>query len=117
MPTASRASAKVTTVPTGMVRPLVRRTRANATATRSTAASSATQDRLAHQVAHSGRPNPLLVLAVLEHRAERGIDSALVELGATEHGQRGGPVDRLGDARRLVQLHVAELLHGGGHLS
>src|SRR6185369_3893156 len=105
MPTASRASAKVTTVPSGMVRPRLRSSRAKATATRSTdgaGALSGTEHGLAHEVAHARRPHPLLVLAVLEDRAERDVDRVLVELEPAEGGEGGGPVDRLGHPGRLV---------------
>src|SRR5690349_8496957 len=46
----------------------------------------------------------LLVLAVLEHRAERAVDRGGVERLDAEQIERRQPVDRLGDPRRL--LHV-----------
>ena len=43
----------------------------------------------------------LLVLAVLEHRAERALNRRGVEPWTRRRRQRDRPVDGLGDARRL----------------
>src|SRR4051794_4214770 len=48
---------------------------------------------------------PLLVGGVLEHDAEGGRHGALVEGVEAEREQGVRPVDRLGDARALLQLH------------
>ena len=61
--------------------------------------------------------HPLLVLAVLQHGAERGGDGRLVEVLLAEHGERRGPVDRLGHARRLVEADGPQRLDRGGHLA
>src|SRR5207247_10837369 len=58
----------------------------------------------------------LLVLAVLEHRAQRDVDGMLVEVDTTEGGESFRPIDGLGHARRLVELERAQALHRGRHL-
>src|SRR5262249_14396795 len=63
------------------------------------------------KLAQPGRTDHLLVLRVLEHRAERALERGLVELADAEHGQRRQPVDRLGDARRLLHVGVAHAGH------
>src|SRR3954463_349872 len=102
-PTASSASANVTTVPTGIVRPRLRSTRANATAISTddsdesaAGGPSGTGHGLAHEVAYPRCPHALLILAVLEHRAQGDVDGVLVQLQAAEGGEGGRPVDRLG---------------------
>src|SRR6188768_785980 len=61
--------------------------------------------------------DPLVILAVLEHRAERGRHRALVELADAETSEGRGPVDGLGDTGRLVQVQLAERGDGGGDLA
>src|SRR5437764_10712276 len=45
-----------------------------------------------------------LVGSVLEDHAESRGDGGLIELVGVERDEGAGPVDRLGDARRLLQL-------------
>src|SRR5918997_2322336 len=59
----------------------------------------------------------LLVLAVLENRAQGGGEQVLVQLPGPEGHERLGPVQRLGDAGGLVEVHVSEVLDGLGHLA
>src|SRR5690606_35404770 len=56
------------------------------------------------------------VLAVLERGAERGGGPARVELVGPERQQGLGPVERLGDARRLDQVGGAQPGGGAGDL-
>ena len=59
-----------------------------------------------------------LVLAVLEHRAERGVDRRVSSSSvAPSAAERLRPVDRLGDAGRLVQVESAQRLDRGRHLA
>src|SRR4051812_15389086 len=129
-PTASSASANVTTFPSGTAIPTPRTIRANAGANRAPAAffsdrggvcapeseknglggSGSTLHRGADEFADADGPHPFLILAVLEHRSQRGLDGVLVEVGAAERGQRHGPVDGLGHSGRLVQLEPAHPL-------
>src|SRR5947208_9101732 len=51
------------------------------------------------------------VLVVLQHRPERLLDRARVEVLPPERGERLRPVDRLGDARRLRQVQLPQPLH------
>src|SRR6266487_801904 len=51
------------------------------------------------------------VLVVLQHRPERLLDRARVELLLPERGERLRPVDRLCDARRLRQVQLPQALH------
>src|ERR1700722_7071740 len=128
-PRTPRASAKVVTDPRATSSPAPRSNRAKATAMRSTPvtgawsaagrvmpASGTPLDGRPDHLAEPGRPEPLLVLPVLEHRAEGDVDSVLVEVGPSEGGQGRRPVDRLGHARRLVQLHASHELHRPGDL-
>ena len=50
----------------------------------------------------------VLVGGVLEDDAERGVDGLLVEVVDLEGDEGAGPVDGLGDGRRLLQLHLAQ---------
>ena len=70
----------------------------------------------AHELLEAGRADHLLVLAVLEHRAERPVDRAGVQALDAEQAQGREPVDRLGDARRLLHVGVAHARDGVGHL-
>ena len=92
--------------------PARRSTRANATAIRSggrcRAARQAPRAIAGDQIGEPVRADALLVLAVLENRAERRVDRRLVEPRATERRERLRPVDRLGDARRLVEVERAQ---------
>src|SRR5262245_55787990 len=105
--------------PTGTSIPARRSTRVNATAMRSTsarparAASGTARDRLAYQ-----RPEPVLagaflVLAALEDRAERRFDCPFVEAGGAERREGLRPVERLGNARRFVEVEPAQGLDRG----
>src|SRR5215213_8920845 len=115
MPTAPSASANSTVVPTGTSRPAPRSTRAKPTASRSTSGSGTALRRRsfrrgAHELLDPRRPSALLVFAVLQDGAERDLDRALIDRRASERGQRVGPVDGLGDARRLVELELSHPL-------
>src|SRR5438552_881078 len=113
MPTAWNASTRSSTLPVGTSRPARRNTRANATAASSSVTGHRTRDERVGAVgAHA-----LLVLAVLDDGAQRRVDRALVHLGPAERGERLGPVDRLRDTRRLVELEVAQRADGRGHLA
>ena len=59
----------------------------------------------------------VLVLAVLEHRAERRAGEVGVEPLRPERQQRLGPVDRLRDAGRLEQVLLAERADGLGDVA
>ena len=74
-------------------------------------------DGLLDDVGEAVLGDALVVLAVLEHGAERGRHRLLVELADAETAEGGGPVDRLGDAGRLVQVERAQRLDGGGDLA
>src|SRR5437879_2909123 len=116
-PVRARARAKVTARPTGTSTPAPRRTRANATAIRSTLggvsiASGTAANGRADDVSHAVGAHPLLVLAVLEQRAQRDLDRPLVEARPAEGGQRHRPVDRLGHPGRLVELERPHRLGG-----
>src|SRR2546429_4691262 len=69
-----------------------------------------------NQLADAVGPDPLLILAVLENGPQRHVDGPLVERRAPERGQSHGPVDRLGHARRLVQLEAPHPLDRGRDL-
>src|SRR6478736_3657598 len=127
-PTAPSASPNRMVVPTGTSSPAPRRTRANPTANRSMSGRSMSGTalrrlcrcpfrRAADELLDAGGAGALLVFAVLEDGAQGDLDGALVDGGASERGQRVGPVDGLGDARRLVELEVAHGLDRGRHLS
>src|SRR5690348_3047682 len=51
----------------------------------------------------------LVILVVLEQRAERRLDVFDVELLPAERRQRANPVDRLREARRLLEVERAQL--------
>src|SRR6266508_3236557 len=56
-------------------------------------------------------PGPLDVALVLEQQVQGVVDGCRVEGGALELQQGAGPVDRLGDGRRLLQLQPADGPH------
>src|SRR5262245_21978396 len=117
MPTAPSASANAMVLPRGTSSPAPRSRRANPTAQRATSTSGTPLHRRVHELSQAVSPRAVLVLAVLEDGAERDVDRALVDRRLTECGERVGPVDRLRDTRRLVQLEPAQLLDRGGHLA
>ena len=57
-----------------------------------------------------------LVGGVLEHDAEGLVDGGLVEVLDLQGDERAGPVDRLGDRRRLLQVQVAQPADGRDEL-
>ena len=67
--------------------------------------------------AHSSRvADPVGVLAVLQHRAQRGGGAVDVEVAGADELQGARPVERLGDAGRLEQVGLAQPAGGGGDL-
>src|SRR3954453_11553908 len=86
-PTASSASANVTTFPSGTAIPTPRTIRAKEAAIR-VPASGPTLHRGADEFADADGPHPFLILAVLQHRSQCGLDRVLVEVGSAERGQR-----------------------------
>src|SRR2546428_2076998 len=61
--------------------------------------------------------NSLQVLLVLQRRAQGRIHQRGVDACRAECGQRSRPIEGLGDARHLVELHAPQALHEGGHLA
>src|ERR1700743_2975485 len=55
---------------------------------------------------------PVEVVAVLDARPERVTGGAAGQVGLAEHAERANPVDRLGDARRLGQVKLAQPVDG-----
>src|SRR5215211_1858160 len=55
------------------------------------------------QLPDADRAHPLLVLAVLEHRAQAGRGEVRVQLARPEGDEGLGPVERLGDAGWLEE--------------
>src|SRR4051812_12483806 len=55
--------------------------------------------------------HPRDIVLILEQRAQRVADHFGGEAARVELGQRGRPVQRLGDSRRLVEILVAQRLH------
>jgi hypothetical protein len=51
------------------------------------------------------------VFLMLEDRTEGRVDRLLLEIGLFEGDQRGGPIQGLGDARHLVEIDAAQLVH------
>src|ERR671921_2864213 len=110
----ARVNSTSLSVPTRI--PAPRRIRPKATAASSIRGASATP----HPGDEGGEPRvggPLLVLAVLEDGADGCPDDRLVELLRSQSDERLRPVDGLGDAGGLVEVHRAELLDGGGDLA
>src|SRR3954447_21686916 len=95
--------------------PIRRNTRPKVTAASSIGTVSGTAAPCKKAERHAHRA--LLVLAVLQDRAQSGGDEVLVPLFGPEGHERLGPVQGLGDARRLVEVHVSQILHGLGHLA
>src|SRR5215211_5770536 len=117
-PTVPSASVNVSTLSTGAATPAPRRTRPKAVARAAASANGAAPlEGVAHEVGDPGLAHPLLILAVLEDGAEGGRHRAFAQLLAAQDGQRCGPVDRLGHARRLVEPHPPQRLDGGGDLA
>src|SRR6478672_4067895 len=85
-------------------RPASRRIRPKVTSLRVTASPGFTPGltsgsaRFADQLAQAGVAHALDVLVVLQHRAQRGVNDARVQLLLAEGEQRLRPVDRLGHA-------------------
>src|SRR6478672_8373799 len=105
-------------LPSGTSSPAPRNRRANPTANRSSSTTSGTAlDRRVDELTETVRAGAFLVFAVLQDRAERDVDRTLVDRQGAERGERIRPVDRLGDARRLVELELAEGLHRGRDLA
>ena len=69
------------------------------------------------RLSEAGGADDVLVLAVLEH-ADPSVRSIVVrvELGHAEQLERAQPVDRLGDAGRLLDVALAHLRHRGHDL-
>src|SRR6476661_1194617 len=116
-PTAPSASANRIVVPTGTSSPAPRSTRANPTARRSPLNESSTSTSgtalgrgafrgATDQLLDPCRLRALLVLAVLQDGAEGDLDRALVDVRASQCGERVGPVDGLGHTGRLVQVEL-----------
>src|SRR2546425_6348263 len=99
----------------GTSSPAPRRTRANATAARSS--SGTARRHSSNDFIETVSAETLLVLAILEDSPEGRLDRAFVQHGDTESRQGLGPVDALGYARRLIQLERAHGLDGGGDLT
>ena len=97
-PSASTAASIAWTRSGVAATPACRSVRAKPTST------SVTTAQVIHQGVQAGGPDPLDVLAVLEDRAQRGGREIRVEVPGAQRGERGGPVDRLGDAGRLDQV-------------
>src|SRR5947209_1375254 len=72
--------------------------------------------RTGDQLAEPRSADQLLVLGVLEHRAERPLHRRLVKLFDAEHGERRNPVDRLGNPWWLLHVGVAHPGHRTDYL-
>src|SRR6478752_1460528 len=99
-------------------RPASRRIRPKVTSLRVTASPGFMSGSagFADKLSQAGVADALDVLVVLQHRAERGVHHAGVELLLAEGEQGLRPVDRLGNAGRLGEVEPAQLLHEGGGL-
>src|SRR5450755_199342 len=109
-PTASIASsaARTRSGPTGM--PAARSTRAKwATLSANTGAARLAQFR--KQSRHLVALHLDDVVAMLEEHAERVLDARRIEAHCVQGEERVGPVDRLGDPRRLEEIELAHPLH------
>src|SRR5437899_137278 len=53
-----------------------------------------------------------LILPVLQHRTERALGARRIEARDSEELQRAHPVDGLGDARRLLDIGLAQAPQG-----
>src|ERR671911_720869 len=96
--------------------PILRNTRPKVTAA-SNMGGGTVSGTAAREQAEGHAHGALLVLAILQDRAQRGGDQILVELLGPEGHERLGPVQGLRDARRLVEIHAPEVLHSLGHLA
>ena len=128
-PTAPSASANDTTALTGTASPAPRSTRANATAIASGVVVGAAVAGIGVSVS-SRAASACLTMSARPCCSTRSWSSRYLStvpsVAATacssswrdaEAAERGGPVDRLGDARRLVQRQVAQRGDGGGDLA
>src|SRR5438034_11108807 len=95
--------------------PAWRRTRPNVT-TWPTTPLAGGNPRLLEQFGERDVADALQVLVVLEHRTERRLDDIGIELAAAEGREGLGPVDRLGDARRLLQVEPPKAMDERGRL-
>ena len=59
---------------------------------------------------------PILVLAVLEQGAKRGLNMSIDQGVVTQQVKGARPVDGFGDPWRLVQAQASDLCGGLGHL-
>src|SRR3954470_3179090 len=57
------------------------------------------------------------ILLVLEDGTEGGVHHLLPEVALLQRHQRCGPVERLGDARHLVEVDAAEFVHEAADLA
>src|SRR5438552_9147854 len=60
--------------------------------------------------------HPRDVVLVFQQRAECIADHLRGQRAGVEFGQRGGPVDGFGDARRFIEILLAQRLHEADHL-
>src|SRR5215218_1842322 len=116
----ARANSTNRSVPTRRPAPLSTRPKATAASSIGGAFISPSGISPAHPAderGESGVGGPLLVFAVLEDGAQGRLDELLVEFPRAEGDERLGPVEGLGHARRLVEVHRAHLLRRGGDLA
>src|SRR3954462_13442053 len=84
----------------------------NATSNSTIGASSGTGDDLLQVV-----PNEFEVVAILHDRSQRVVHGAAVQFGLAEHLERGDPVERFCDTRRLGQIELAQPVDRGHQLA
>src|SRR5437763_8675696 len=89
--------------------------RPNPTVTVATSSDSARA--LPHQPAGAPLAHQLLILAVLEHRAQRRVSRLGRQAGGAEQLERRNPVDPLGDARRPLPVGRTPPLQRAGHVA
>src|SRR5918994_4252819 len=97
--------------------PILRNTRPKVTAASSIGGGAVSGIAASRQQTEGHAHRALLVFAVLQNRAQSGGDQVLVQLPGPEGHERLGPVQRLGDARRLVEVHGTQVLDGLRHLA